>query len=224
MNYLGFLLRTIVLLLITVLLQNTLNAQDVSRQILESFKEKMEKVENYTVDALIKVEVDFINIKDRKAKVTFTKPNQFDFKAEGLALLPKKGMEMEYLEIMNEGYSSIFIKIDTVQGINTSLIKVIPNNPEADVILAEMWIDSTTSIMHKMRTYTKNSGSYTINFFYADHPFDLPDKILVEFEVKNSKLPASFTGDFEAIGKASKKGNSKGRVIIQYSNYNLNTK
>jgi hypothetical protein len=207
--------------LLFILLSNNLLAQDSSREILQSFKEKMEKVDNYSVEALIKVEVDFIKIKDRKAKVTFTKPNHYDFKAEGLALLPKKGMEMEYMEIIDQCFTSIFIQEETVQGINTSLIKVIPDNSEADIILAEMWIDPVTSILHKMRTYSKDSGSYTISFFYANHPFDLPDKIVVEFDVKNNKLPMSFTGDFEALEKVDKKGNSKGRVIIQYSNYQV---
>lgn len=220
-NYLPFMSKLIIILFLILSIKNSF-AQDNSREILQSFKEKMEKIENYSVDALIKVDVDFIKIKDRKAKVTFTKPNHFDFKAEGLALLPKKGMEMDYMEIINEGFTSIFIKEDTVQGINTFLIKVIPDNSEADIILAEMWIDPSTSILYKMRTYSKNSGSYTIHFFYASHPFDLPDKIIVEFDVKSSKIPMSFTGDFEALDKVDKKENSKGRVTIQYSNYEVN--
>ncbi|MCF8372677.1 MAG: hypothetical protein K9H64_13690 [Bacteroidales bacterium] len=182
----------------------------------------MEQIESYSADILIKVEVSLIKIKDRKAKVTYTKPNQFDFKAEGFTLLPKKGMEMEYMKIIDEGYTSIYVKEDTVNSLNTSLIKVIPDNPEADIILAEMWIDTSTIILHKMRTYSKNSGSYTIHFYYTDHPFDLPDKIIVEFDVKNSKIPMSFTGDFESLDKPAKKGDGKGRVIIQYANYEVN--
>lgn len=198
-------------------------AQDNSRKILQSFKEKMDQVESYTVDALIKVEVEFIKIKERKAKVTYTQPNHFDFKAEGFTLLPKKGMEMEYLKIMEEGYTSIYVKEDIVNGTTTSLIKIIPDSPEADIILAEMWMDTTTLILQKMQTYSKNSGSYTIHFYYADNPYDLPDKLIVEFEVQNSKIPASFSGEIDALAKPKKEGKSKGRVTIQYSNYEVNS-
>lgn len=201
-----------------------LNAQDQSREILMAFKDKMEQIENYSVDVRIKVEVDFINIKERKAKVTFTQPDQFDFKAEGFTLLPKKGMEMEYLNIMNEGFTSIFIKEEVVNGVNTSLIKVIPDNSDGEIVLAEMWIDPQTSIMHQMRTFSKNSGTYIINFFFDNHPFDLPDRVEVKFDIKNKKLPVAITGDIESIGKAVEKGSSEGKVIIRYDNYLVNKK
>lgn len=212
----------ILILFIAFSLPFGLTAQDQSRETIMAFKEKMEQIENYTVDVRIKVEVDFINIKERKAKVTFTQPDQFDFKAEGFALLPKKGMEMEYLNVMNEGFTSIFIKEEMVNGVNTSLIKMIPDNSDGDIVLAEMWIDPKTSVMHQMRTFSKNSGTYIINFFFAEHPFDLPDRVEVKFDIKNKKLPVAITGDIESIGKAVEKGNSEGKVIIRYENYVVN--
>ncbi|MCB0652223.1 MAG: hypothetical protein KDC85_13180 [Saprospiraceae bacterium] len=211
--------KSLFILSALLLLGITLNAQDASRDILMAFKQKMEKVEKYTVDARIKVEVDFINIKERKAKVTYTAPDKFDFKAEGFTLLPKKGMEMEYLNMMNEGFTSILVKEEKVRGINTSLIKVIPDNSDGDIVLAEMWIDPKTSVMHQMRTFSKDSGTYTINFFFRDNPYDLPDKIEVTFDVKNKKLPVSITGDFESLGKETDKGPTEGKVTIQYANY-----
>jgi hypothetical protein len=209
-------------LAVAFLLSIGLSAQDQSREIIMAFKEKMEQVENYTVDVRIKVEVDFIKIRERKAKVTFTQPDQFDFKAQGFTLLPKKGMEMEYLNVMNEGFTSIFIKEEMVNGVNTNLIKVIPDNSDGDIVLAEMWIDPQTSVMHQMRTFSKNSGTYIINFFFAEHPFDLPERVEVKFDIKNKKLPVAITGDIESIGKAVEKGSSEGKVIIRYANYLVN--
>ncbi len=208
-------------LLLTVI---SIKAQDASKDILMSFKAKMEKVEKYTVDALIKVDVDFINIKDRQARITFTAPDKFDVKSKGFALLPKKGMQMDYIKMMDGGFTSILVKEEVVRGINTSLIKVIPDDMEGDMILAEMWIDPTTSIMHKMRTFSKESGTYIIDFFFENHPYDLPDKVEVSFKVKNNKLPASITGDFESLGKEIKKGDSDGKVIISYENYEVTGK
>ncbi|KAA3636265.1 MAG: hypothetical protein DWQ02_08535 [Bacteroidetes bacterium] len=209
------------ILLFTALLFSgvSINAQDASKEILLALKEKMEKVEKYTVDALIRVEVDFINIKDREAKISFTAPDQFDFKSEGFALLPKKGMQMDYIKMMDGGFTSIMVKDEKVRDVTTKLIKVIPDDSTGDIVLAEMWVDASTSIMHRMRTYSKDSGTYTINFFFADHPYDLPDRVEVSFEVKNNKLPVSITGDFESLGKKAEEGSSEGKVIVEYSNY-----
>jgi hypothetical protein len=200
-------------------------AQDNGSEILEALKLKMELVENYSADVNIKVDVVFIKIKERSAKISYTKPNQFDLKADGFMLLPKKGMEMDYLSVINEGYTCLLIKEEIVNGVTTSLIKVIPDNMEGDLILAEMWIDPLKSTIHKMRSYSKKAGTYTINIFYADHPFDLPDSVVVEFEVKNGKIPVAITGDFEALDDVAKKDEkSSGKVIIKYSNYVVNLK
>ncbi len=201
-----------------------MNAQDASKEILLALKEKMEMVEKYTVDALIKVEVDFINIKDREAKISFEAPDQFDFKSKGFALLPKKGMQMDYIKMMDGGFTSILVKEEKMRNVTTNLIKVIPDDSSGDIVLAEMWVDPATSIMHRMRTYSKGSGTYTINFFFADHPYDLPDRVEVTFEVKNNKLPVSITGDFESLGKKAEEGSSEGKVIVEYSNYEVTGK
>jgi hypothetical protein len=60
----------------------------------------MDKIQRFEADALVKVDVDFINIKDRKMKVRFESPDKFTFDSEGLALLPKQGMQMEYLKLL----------------------------------------------------------------------------------------------------------------------------
>lgn len=73
-----------------------------------------------------------------------------------------------------------------------------------------------------MQTYTKNEGKYSLNFEYADHPNDLPDKITVEFEIQNSMIPAYMTGQVENIKKEEKNDTTLGKVIMQYSNYNVN--
>jgi hypothetical protein len=215
-------MKKIINFIILLLIISVTSAQEAPKEILSKVKEKVEEVENYSVDVLVKVEVDFINIKDRKAKVTFTKPDKFDVKAEGFTLLPKKGMEMEYMDLINQPYTAILIKEEIINGVNTKLIKVIPDNSDGDIVLAELWIDPTTSIMYKMKTYSKSSGTYTVFFYFSNNPFDLPEKVVVEFEVKNNKLPAAFTGDIDALGNSDKKDKiSKGKVIILYSNYEI---
>ena len=151
---------TLTLLLCSVIVQ----AQDPSREIVEAFKSKMEKVQNYTADMSIKVDVKFIKIKERKARITFTAPDTYDLDTEGFALIPKNSMAMESVQILQQDYTSIGMGEEIVDGIKTAYIKVIPNDSRGSIILAEMWIDPATSLIRKMRSYTQKSGIFTLTF------------------------------------------------------------
>ncbi len=202
-----------------------LNAQTHTNPsvLAKAVAEKMQKVEKYTADLLIKVDVEFVKIEERKAKITFEKPDKFEIKARGIALLPKKGIEMEYLELLSSEFTAIDEGMEEVEEVNTRLIKIIPTGSELDIVLAQLWIDEQNLRIEKMQSFTKSSGSYLVDFSYADHPYDLPAKIKVEFDVKDMSLPASMTGDLEAMAKKmEKKGVTKGKVILEYSNYKVN--
>lgn len=194
------------------------------KELLTDFREHMLKVHDYKAKVNIKVDVDFINIKDRKAVVFFEQPDKFEFSAGGFALLPKKGMEMEYLELLQTDYTAIGAGTKMIDSVEAQAVKVIPNNDSLDIVLAKMYLNPKTKLIHRMKTFTKESGSYTINFSYAEHPFDLPDQLEIIFDVKNQKLPVSLTGDMKSIGKKIKESKQRARVLINYSEYEVNRK
>lgn len=198
-------------------------AQSDPGSLVKALSEKIQQVEKYSVDIRVTVEIDFVNIEERKAKVFFEKPDQFEIKSSGILLLPKKGVEMDYLQLFNTEYTAIDEKSEEVNGIPSRLIKVIPMDSGLDIILAQLWIDEENLRLLRMQTYTKSSGSYMVDFSYGNNPFDLPAGIRVEFDVKNMTLPSSMTGDFENLSKSfGKKGITKGAVNIEYSNYEVN--
>lgn len=198
-------------------------AQEDAAELMKAVADRMQQVEKYNADVLIKVDVEFVKIDERKAKVFFEKPDKFEIKAKGIALLPKKGAEMEYLELLNSDFIAIEEEPEDLNGRETRLIKVIPSDPEMDIILARIWVDEDKLRIEKMQTYTKSSGSYLVDFSYAGNPYDLPSKIEVEFDVEDMSLPASMTGDFESLSKKlERKGATKGTVILEYSNYEVN--
>ncbi len=201
----------------------TIKAQEDPVELMKAVAAQMQEVEKYNADVLIKVDVEFVKIDERKAKVFFEKPDKFEIKAKGIALLPKKGAEMEYLELLNSDFTAIEEGTEELDGTETRLIKVIPTDPGMDIILARIWVNEDALRIERMQTYTKSSGSYLVNFSYADNPYDLPSKIKVEFDVEDMSLPASMTGDFESLSKKlERKGVTKGTVILEYSNYEVN--
>jgi len=199
-----------------------LQAQDEAQAILQNLGTNFDKLEKFQVDANVKVDVEFIKIKDRLIKIRFEKPDKFTFDSEGLALLPKNGMQMEYLTLIGKGYTSIMAGQEDVAGVRTKIIKVIPEVENEDIILAQMWIDPVANRIVKMKTYTKKSGSYLIEFSYKNHPFNLPDQIVVTFDISALTLPAKMMSEFQPQAEKVKEGPQQAKVIVQYSNYRVN--
>jgi len=199
----------------------TLPAQD-AESLLKAVGQNMDKILRFEADALVKVDVDFINIKDRKIKVRFECPDKFTFEAEGLALLPKKGLQMDYLQLLKAKYTAIDVGEELVDNRKTRIIKVIPEAEDSDVILAQLWIDPELSRIMRMKTYTRKSGSYIIDFEYNTNFRPLPDRLTVSFEINNMAFPTKAMN--EIMTKGIQKPDSipkKATVIVQYSNYKI---
>ena len=217
-------MRTLKILLANLLWVSicfSLPAQD-AESLLKALGKNMDKIQRFEADALIKVDVDFINIKDRKMKVKFESPDKFTFDAEGLALLPKKGMQMDYLQLLKAKYTAIDVGEEVIGGCKTRMVKVIPEAEDSDVILAQLWIDPELARIMKMKTFTRKSGSYVIDFVYNDNLRPLPDKLTVSFEINNMMFPTKAMN--EIMTKGIQKPDSvpkKATVIVQYSNYKI---
>jgi len=199
-----------------------LNAQPSADAILKQVGDNWAKINNYSADVLIKVDVETIKIKDRKAKVFYTKPNKFEFKAEGFLLLPKKSGQADFMALLTQKSNAIYVKEELINNVKTHFLKIIPIDPNSEVVLAEVWIDKLNPRLVKMKTYTRQSGSYIANFLYSTNPFNLPTQIIIEFELKAMKLPGKMSGDLEELNKQMQKKGSKGKVTMIYSNYKVN--
>ena len=217
-------MKTLIIVLISLICSWTgysLQAQD-AELLLKSVGQNMDKIQRFEADALVKVDVDFINIKDRKMKIIFESPDKFTFKAEGLALLPKKGLQMDYLQLLKAKYTAIDVGEEVVRDRKTRIVKVIPEAEDADVILAQLWIDPELSRIMRMKTYTRKSGSYVIDFEYNTTTRPLPDLLTVSFEINNMTFPTKAMN--EMMTKGIQKPDSlpkKATVIVQYSNYKI---
>lgn len=210
-----------IIFLITIFLAVTINAQDKASEITEKVINKINQVESYKADLTINVDVDFVKIKERKAKVYYKKPDVFEIEADGFALLPKSGTNLEYIELLRKPHTAIYLGEEDKSGKINHHLKIIPTDSQSEVVLAEIWIEKNKNVISKIQTYTKNEGKYTLNFEYAEHPNDLPDKIIIEFEVQNSMLPSYMTGQIENKQKENKEETTTGKVIMQYSNYKV---
>jgi hypothetical protein len=110
---------------------------------------------------------------------------------------------------------------------NLRIIKLLPKDENADVVLSTLYIDETQSLIKKSKTTTKDNGTYELEMTYGKYAeYGLADKVIFSFNTKDYKLPKGVTFDYDDGNKkaedADKLKNKKGKVEISYSGYIIN--
>lgn len=214
-------MRTLRIILLFVAFTYIASSKDAD-PILDKLVTKLEKVKPYTVDLKINIDVEFLKIKERKAKLVYNGPDDIDISSDDFMLMPKNGAQMEYLGIIKNRSAAIYEGTEKDSKGNTLIkIKIIPGKNKDGVILANMLIDEKTNRLVKMKAFTESNGSFISEFEYGNNLYDLPSKVLLEFDMKNFQIPAHLSGDIDAVGKtdATKKETTTGKVVITYTNY-----
>jgi hypothetical protein len=196
-------------------------------EILEKVKLEFEKIEDYQVDVKIKVDVDFLKMPDREATIFYKKPDRFHIDSENFAMLPKSGMNFSPLGFLNYKYTSFYEREDTINGILTSVIKVIPLEGKAEVILSTFWVDIERNLILKVESSRKPQGEFVIDLSYLKtaENFWLPSSMIFTFTVDGSVLPRRFMEEQDSKSDETGKDSTKvktGKVLLTYSNYKVN--
>lgn len=208
------------LIFILILSSSITLAQSSADDILKNLQKKLTSTGKYEVNINIKIDVKFIKIKNRTGKMFFYPPDSIRFKIDGFAFLPKKGFNSQLSSLTSQNVTALSMGQEKINGISCEVIKVIPLDINSEIVLAQIWVDKTKNRMMKMTTITKSQGSSSTDFEYAlQNKYDLPSKMTISFEIKNQKLPSSFTGDFDQIDEQLIPETDKGSVIISYSNF-----
>lgn len=193
-------------------------------RILEEVKKTFNTVEDYIVDVNIKVDVDFLKVPETKATIYYKQPNKIHLESEGFALLPKGGMDFSPLGLLKDDYTAIYQRTDTIDGIKTDVIKVIPLNEESDIILVTLWIDESEYIIRKVETTQKIGGTFSLELKYekskTDYP--LPSGMIFTFNVDKMNLPKGMAGELNENKPEDEKKTTTGKVFITYKNYKVN--
>ncbi len=112
-------------------------------------------------------------------------------------------------------------------GTNLRIIKLLPKDENADVVLSTVYIDETLSLIKKAKTTTKENGTYELEMTYGKYAsYGLADKVVFSFNTKDYKLPKGITFDYDDGTRRQetpdKLKNKKGKVEISYSSYTIN--
>jgi len=203
-------------------------AQEDGTELIRKVKAKLDRVNDYTGQGEMKIDVSFIDAPDSKVTVYFKKPDKFKVKKNGgISILPKGGVGFNVITLLaDENYDAVTGKVAKINGIDTKLVKLLPRDENSNVVLTTLYIDEKNLVVRKAVVITKENGSYEIDLAYGKYmDWGLPDKVIFSFNTKDYKLPKGMTFEYEKGDKkkeeAPKKDN-KGKVEITYSGYIIN--
>lgn len=197
--------------------------KDNSKVILDKVKANFSQVKDYEVDVDILINVEFLKIPNSKAKIFFKQPDKIKINSEGFALIPKEGLNFSPHSFLDGEFTSIYERDETIEGVKTAIIKIIPLGNNSDIILSTLWIDLNKYVIMKVESTTKTKGTFTIELFYEKEiKYSLPIKMIFSFDMKGIDLPSFGTDDKSKDNKKKLNKAEKGSVIINYSNYKIN--
>lgn len=220
-------MKRLVILSLVIVFSFAASAQDMTA-LINKVKAKLDQVNDYTAEGVLKTDVTFIKAPAGKVKVYFKKPDKFKLKKDGgISILPKGGVSVNTSSmVMAENYVALAAGELVIDGVKTKVVKLLPTDENSEVVLSTLYIDETSLLVRKAITTTKDNGTYEISLTYGKYTnYGLPDKIVFSFNTKDYKLPKGVTLEFDEGEKKSdsdKLKNKKGRVEITYSTYTIN--
>lgn len=195
--------------------------------IIQKVKAKVEQVKDYEAAGLMKTNVPFLKVPVADVTVYFKSPDKYKIKNEkGISLIPKGAVSMNLNNLVaNKQFTAIPAGNETISGITVIIIKLLPNDANAEVVLSTLYIDEARSLIIKAVTTTRENGTYELVMEYEKFAkYALPDKAVFTFNVKEYKLPKGVTFDYDdgSKKKITKTDSNKGRLEITYKNYVIN--
>lgn len=217
-----------VLLLCLIFLFSVSAKAQTASEIIQQIKAKLERVNDYQAKGKLKTNVAFIKAPIASVDIYFKKPNKLRIHNEsGISFIPKGSINISLNNVFTNisDYDLIDIGKDATTGLR--IIKLLPRNDTAEVVLSTLYIDEKQMLIKKAQTTTRDNGTYELEMTYGKYAeYSLADKIVFTFNTKEYKLPKGITFDYDDGSSkkdpADKLKNKKGRVEIVYSNYSIN--
>ena len=121
---------SILLLLIWICFQNNALARVINPDsLLLKVKEKLEVIKDYKADIVISLDVDFIKMPDKNAKMYFKYPDKVRFTSDEFFMLPKNGFGMSVQKILKNDYLAVYSGIEEIDNHPHYVIKIILKLP-----------------------------------------------------------------------------------------------
>lgn len=194
-------------------------------ELLQKIRARLEQVNDYQATGIMRTDVSFLKEPEAAVTVYFKKPDKLKIRNDkGISFVPKGAVTISLNNLLKGSYTVLDAGTDTAQGQKVRLIKLLPQDENADMVLSTFWVDEKRLVILRARTTTRDNGTYEVELFYGKYiAYALPDKVVFTFNVRNYKLPKGITFDYDdGSKKKTAAGDGRGRVELTYSSYIIN--
>ena len=126
-----------------------------AEKVINNVKSKLEKVNDYEARGKMKTNVIFIKAPIANVKVYYKKPNKLRINNEnGISFIPKGSVNINLNNIFINTTGFDIIDVGKETGTNLRIIKLLPKDDNAEVVLSTLYIDEALSLIKKAKTIT----------------------------------------------------------------------
>jgi hypothetical protein len=183
-------------------------------------------VRDYSVQTTITPKLPMINVQPLQATLYFKQKDKYRFVTPGIAVLPKQGFsDLARLLSNVDLFSPLITGKENVGGVATSVITLLPTVDTMDVVVAKLWVDPATALVHKAQITTKSSGTVGVRYAYgAESSKGLPRQVVFTVDMKKFKIPKGVATDLNRKKSSSSKDEpaSSGTITVDFRDYRIN--
>lgn len=196
-----------------------------SDALLQKVRARLDQVNDYQATGIMKTNVSFLKVPEAQVTIYYKRPDKLKIRNDkGISLVPRGAVTISLNNLLKGAYTVLDAGTDTAGGRQVKVIKLLPKDENADLVLSTLYVDESRLLILKARTTTRENGTYEVGMSYGKYvAYALPDRVLFTFNIKDYKLPKGLTFDYDdgSANKPSAAG-GKGRVEIHYSTYIIN--
>ena len=114
--------------------QNSVFAQEINPDsLLIKVKQKLELIKDYKADIDIHLDVDFIRMPDKHAKMYFKHPDKVRFTSDEFIMLPKSGIGISLRNLLAVDFLAVYSSQEEINGKAHVVVKVMPERNKSDI-------------------------------------------------------------------------------------------
>src|SRR6478736_769537 len=143
------------LVLLIVMLFSFVTKAQTAEEIIQQVKAKLNKVNDYEAKGKLKTNVIYIKAPIANVKVYYKKPNKLKIHNEsGISFIPKGSVNMSLGSFFANTSDFDIIDVGKEQTSGLRIIKLLPREDSADVVLSTLYIDEKQMLIKKAKTTT----------------------------------------------------------------------
>lgn len=215
-------MRFLVIFFGLMLLSQFGSGQEVDPDLLMA-KERLDAIASFEADLHLTVDISFVNMPPKSAKMSYQKGEPTTFSSEDFILIPKRGLDFSLSEIFKYPFITVDRGYEEYSGRSCKLLNIIPTDNKADFSIASLALDTLTHQILFSEINTKKDGAYQMLMKYADDRQAIPGRVEVSFEIERIRMPLQYMGKEVEVDKSQMRaeGLKKGRIILEIVPYDI---